>query len=36
MTRRIPRGMAPNFDYTQFASVSGLPFLPVLGIRGDF
>ncbi len=31
-----PEGLAPNFDYTQFASVSGLPFLPVLGIRGDF
>jgi TonB family protein len=29
-------GKAPNFDYTQFASIAGLPFLPVLGIRGDF
>jgi TonB family protein len=31
-----PEGRAPNFDYTKFASISGLPFLPVLGLRGDF
>jgi hypothetical protein len=31
-----PEGYIYNFDYTQRGAVSGLPFLPVLGIRGDF
>ena len=31
-----PEGYGYNFDFSQRSSVSGLPFLPVLGIRGDF
>jgi TonB family protein len=31
-----PEGYAYNFDYTQRSAIAGLPFLPVLGIRGDF
>ena len=31
-----PEGYAHNFDFTQQSAVAGLPFLPVLGIRGDF
>ena len=31
-----PEGYQYNYDFTQRAPVSGLPFLPVLGIRGDF
>jgi hypothetical protein len=31
-----PEGLTFNFNYTQVQSVSGLPFLPVVGIRGDF
>ena len=31
-----PEGYAYNYDFTQRSSVAGLPFLPVLGIRGDF
>jgi hypothetical protein len=31
-----PEGYQYNFDKTQRAAVAGLPFLPVLGIRGDF
>jgi hypothetical protein len=33
---RAPEGLAYNFDYTQKDVVAGLPFLPVLGLRGDF
>ncbi len=31
-----PEGIANNYDYSQHQTVNGLPFLPVLGIRGDF
>ncbi|MGZ3442786.1 MAG: ligand-gated channel protein, partial [Polyangia bacterium] len=31
-----PEGYGYNFDATQRSAVAGLPFLPVLGIRGDF
>jgi hypothetical protein len=31
-----PEGYAHSYDYSQRSTVSGLPFLPVLGIRGDF
>lgn len=31
-----PEGYAYSFDKTKRATVSGLPFLPVFGIRGDF
>ncbi len=31
-----PEGYAYNFNYSQRSSIAGLPFLPVLGIRGDF
>ncbi|HEY2749400.1 MAG TPA: TonB-dependent receptor plug domain-containing protein, partial [Polyangia bacterium] len=31
-----PEGYAYSYDYSQRSTVSGLPFLPVLGIRGDF
>lgn len=30
-----PEGMTYNFNYTQSAPVSGLPFLPIIGVRGD-
>jgi hypothetical protein len=33
---QTPEGLAYNFDFTQSRPVSGLPFLPVLGLRGDF
>ncbi|MBI5482400.1 MAG: TonB-dependent receptor, partial [Deltaproteobacteria bacterium] len=29
-------GIAYNFDYTKSAPVSGLPLLPIFGVRGDF
>jgi len=31
-----PEGYAYNFDFSQRSAIAGLPFLPVLGIRGDF
>ncbi len=31
-----PEAYSYNFNFTQRTSVSGLPFLPVFGIRGDF
>ncbi|HWE30287.1 MAG TPA: TonB family protein [Polyangia bacterium] len=31
-----PEGYTYSYDYTQRQSISGLPFLPVLGIKGDF
>ncbi|MCU1278530.1 MAG: TonB family protein / TonB-dependent receptor, partial [bacterium] len=31
-----PEGYTYNYNFTQRSSISGLPFLPVLGIRGDF
>jgi TonB family protein len=31
-----PEGVSYNFNYTKTTAVTGLPFLPVLGIRGDF
>jgi len=31
-----PEGYANNYDYSKTAAVSGLPFLPVLGIKGEF
>ncbi|HEX9103126.1 MAG TPA: TonB-dependent receptor plug domain-containing protein, partial [Polyangia bacterium] len=31
-----PEGYAYNYDFSQRSSIAGLPFLPVLGIRGDF
>ncbi len=31
-----PEGYTYNYNYTQRQSISGLPFLPVYGIRGDF
>ncbi len=33
---RAPEGIAYNFNFTQNQPIAGLPFLPVLGIRGDF
>ncbi len=32
----VPEGVAYNFDYSKTTTINGLPFLPVLGIRGDF
>jgi TonB family protein len=31
-----PEGVSYNYNYTQTTPVTGLPFLPVLGLRGDF
>jgi hypothetical protein len=31
-----PEGVTYNFDYSQSRTISGLPFLPALGFRGDF
>ncbi len=31
-----PEGISYNFNYSKTTGVTGLPFLPVLGIRGDF
>lgn len=31
-----PEALSYNFDYTVATPVSGLPLLPILGIRGDF
>jgi len=29
-------GRQPNYDYTKFEPIAGLPIVPALGIRGDF
>ena len=31
-----PEGISYNYDYTQSTYVNGLPFLPSLGVRGEF
>ncbi len=31
-----PEGITYNYNYTQTQPITGLPFLPVLGLRGDF
>ena len=31
-----PEGVSYNFDYTHQNTINGLPFFPVLGLRGDF
>lgn len=31
-----PEGVSYNYDYTKREYVSGLPFLPTVGLRGDF
>ena len=31
-----PEGLAYNYNFSQTQPITGLPFLPVLGIRGDF
>ncbi|MEZ4324410.1 MAG: TonB-dependent receptor [Polyangiales bacterium] len=33
--RSNPEGIHYNFDYTQSAPMAGLPFLPVIGLRGE-
>jgi len=30
-----PEGITYNFDFTRTASISGLPILPIIGVRGD-
>ncbi|MGK0358135.1 MAG: TonB family protein [Bradymonadia bacterium] len=34
--RENPEGLSHNFDYTQQATVSGLPIIPSFGVRGEF
>ncbi len=31
-----PEGVAYNYNFTRTAPITGLPFLPVLGVRGDY
>ena len=31
-----PEGIAYNYDFSQSQPITGLPFLPVFGLRGDF
>ena len=33
--RENPEAMTYNYDYSQSKSVSGLPILPVIGVRGE-
>ena len=33
--RKNPEATMYNFDYTQSKPVAGLPFLPILGLRGE-
>jgi len=33
--RQNPEGRSYNFNYSRSAVVSGLPFLPTLGLRGE-
>ena len=31
-----PEGLAYNYNFTETRPIAGIPFLPVLGLRGDF
>ena len=31
-----PEGITYNYNFTQSARITGIPILPVFGIRGDF
>ena len=34
--RRNPEGVSYNFDYTERTYASGLPILPILGVKGTW
>jgi hypothetical protein len=33
--RQNPEGISYNYNYSKSSVVSGLPFLPIIGLRGE-